>query len=94
MQYLVMCNHPKLWLLLKGLEKDSQKKKTAFLQGFTVIEEIIVKTYCNLIGQIRWVSMGEVGGRCPLCRPLAAPLIERVKLAVGVTTEQMFLCIS
>jgi len=45
MQSLFMCNHPNLWLLLEGLQKDCQKQKAAFLQGVTGVQEVSVKRY-------------------------------------------------
>jgi hypothetical protein len=40
-------------VLLERLEKDSQKQKTAFMQGATGIREIKVKKYRELIASVR-----------------------------------------
>ena len=53
MQSLFMCNHPNLWLLLEGLQKDCQKQKAAFLQGVTGVQEVSVKRYRNLIERVK-----------------------------------------
>ena len=47
-QSLFMCDHPTLWLLIEGLQKDSRKQQAAFLQGLAGMEEVGVKiTSCN-----------------------------------------------
>jgi hypothetical protein len=52
-QSLFMCTHPSLWLMIEGLEKDSQKQKAAFMQATTGAQEIGVKKYRDLVERVR-----------------------------------------
>ena len=45
LQALFQCHHPTLWTFMKGLAKDMQMQRTAFLQGVSGSQPSIPKRY-------------------------------------------------